>query len=94
MYFAYNSANTQCITTFTTGVMFTKQHLPQHLIAERYPSNATNLDSSFNQLSVMIEESSGQTPYLVMGNTKESPEHFTNHKGPHTSYIEFMFINS
>ena len=27
MYFAYNSANTQCVTTLTTGVMCTK-HLP------------------------------------------------------------------
>ena len=90
---------------------------------------------TLNQLSVMIEESSGQTPYLVMGdmdtelsmkvtlhknwykqkpfnrhsvllydflcdnelvmcNTKESPDHFTYHKEPHSSYIDFMFINS
>ena len=33
MYFAYNGANTQCITTLTTGVMFTK-HLPHSCVSQ------------------------------------------------------------
>ena len=32
MYFVYNSANTQCITTLTTGVMFIK-HLPHSCVS-------------------------------------------------------------
>ena len=90
---------------------------------------------TLDQLSAIIEESSGQAPYMVLGdmntelsnkatlnknwykqkplnchsvllydflcdnelvicNTKRSSDNFTYHKGRHTSYIDFVFINS
>ena len=48
MYFAYNSANTQCITTLTTGVMCTK-HLPHSCLSQNVIRKMRmSLDSSFN----------------------------------------------
>ena len=90
---------------------------------------------TLNQLSAIIEVSSGQAPYMVLGdmntelsnkatlnkncykkkpfnchsvllydflcdnelvicNTKRSSDNFTYHKGRHTSYIDFVFMNS
>ena len=45
---AYNSANTHCITTLTTGVMFTK-HLPHSYVSQNVIRQMRmSLDSSFN----------------------------------------------
>ena len=50
MYFAYNSANTQCITTLTTGVMFIK-HLPHSCVSLNVIRKMqTNLDGIFKDL--------------------------------------------
>ena len=48
MYFAYNSANTQCITTLTAGVMFTKHLLHSCVYQNVIHKMRMSLDSSFN----------------------------------------------
>ena len=51
MYFAYNSANTQCVTTLTTGVMCTK-HLPHGCVWQNLIRKMRmNLDSSFKSIN-------------------------------------------
>ena len=54
MYFAYNSANMQCITTLTTGVMFSK-HLPHSCVSLNVIRKMqTNLDGIFKYFLMFL----------------------------------------
>ena len=59
IYFAYNSANTQYITTLTTGVMFTK-HLPHSCVSLNVIRKMQmNLDGIFNNSTTSLHLLSG-----------------------------------